>query len=71
MQGDFLFVEIYIFNRIKSYQSGVIIASSKVGDQPLAETVSTLTEDQIKVAADKKTKGIEDKSSAGIFLERV
>ena len=42
-----------------------------VRDGPLAEIISTLKGDQIIVAADKKTKGIEDESSVGIFLERV
>ena len=46
MRGDFILVVTYMFNRIKSYQSGVIMAHSKFGDQLLADLVSTFIEDQ-------------------------
>ena len=67
----FLLVVIYTFNRIKSHQSGIITAHSKVADQLLTNIVSTLIEDQMKVAAHKRTKAIEDTVSVGIFVERL
>ena len=61
-----------MFNRIKSYTSGIITCrSTSINGQPFAEAISTLTEEQIKLAADKKKINIEDSSVAGQFLSKV
>ena len=72
MRGDFILVIIHMYNRIMSYRSGIITCRSKmIGDQSFAEAISTLNEDQIKLAMEKKSKNIDDNSLAGTFLSKV
>ena len=71
-RGDFKLVVLNMFNRMRSYETGLITSrSSRVHGRPFAEVVSTLTEKQIKEAADKRTNNIDDSSIAGEFLSRV
>ena len=42
-----------------------------INGQPFAKAISTLTEEQIKLAADKKKINVEDSSVAGQFLSKV
>ena len=72
MRGDFILVVLHMYNRIMSYRSGLITCrSTRLNDQCFAEQISTLTEDQIKEAAKKKTDNVEDSSTARQFLEKV
>ena len=72
MQGDFILVVTHMFNQIKSYISGLITCrSTSINSQPFAEAISTLTEEQIKLAADEKKINVEDSSVAGQFLSKV
>ena len=71
MRGDFILVILHVFNRMKSFQSGVITCrATKIDGKLFAEMESTLTKEQIRKAADNMTKGIEDSSIACQFLQK-
>ena len=72
MRGDFLLVVLHMMNRMRSFQSGLITCRSLGlnGQQSFAESISTLTDEQIKAAAENITKNIEDNSVAAQFLRR-
>ena len=72
MRGDFLLVVLHMMNRMRSFQSGLITCRSLGlnGHQSFAESISTLTDEQIKAAAENITKNIEDNSVAAQFLRR-
>ena len=71
-RGNFILVVNHLYNRIMSYESGVITCrSATFNGESFAESVSTLTEAQIKEAARKMDKNEVDNSIAGEFLRRV
>ena len=70
MRGDMILVISHMFNRLKSYQSGVIkCRSTKIYGKPFGDAISTITEEEIKVAANNLTNKIEDSSVAARFLK--
>ncbi|KAL7526847.1 hypothetical protein ACHAWF_001938 [Thalassiosira exigua] len=71
MRGDFILVVQHMYNRIKSYQSGIIMCRSiRMNGKPFGEVISTLTEDQIQNAAKNLDSGVQDHSAAGTFLRK-
>jgi len=72
MRGDFILVVLTMMNRKRSFQTGIITARARGlnGQQTLAETISTLTAEQIQAAAQNIDNNIEDNSAAANFLRR-
>jgi len=72
MRGDFLLVVLHMMNRIRSFTTGLTTCRSfgLGGHQTFAESISTLTDQQIKIAAENITNNIEDNSVAAQFLRR-
>ena len=72
MRGDFLLVVLHMMNRIRSFTTGLVTCRSLGlgGDLTFAESISTLTDQQIKRAAENITKNVEDNSVAAQFLRR-
>mmetsp|Transcript_8806 Transcript_8806/g.14245 ORF Transcript_8806/g.14245 Transcript_8806/m.14245 type:complete len:508 (-) Transcript_8806:717-2240(-) len=72
MKGDFLLVVLHMMNRIRSFTTGLVTCRSLGlgGDLTSAESISTLTDQQIKRAAENITKNVEDNSVAAQFLRR-
>jgi hypothetical protein len=71
MRGDFLLVALTMMNRIRSFKTGIMTCRSLGnGQQSFAESISTLTDSQIKKAAENITNKVEDDSVAAQFLRR-
>jgi len=71
MRGDFLLVVLHMYNRIVSYKTGLIMCRTpRLHGKSFAELISTLTEAQIKAAADRISHGHEDTSVAAEFLRK-
>jgi hypothetical protein len=70
MRGDFILVVLTMMNRIRSFKTGIITARARGlnEQQTLAESISTLTADQIRLAAENIDNNIEDNSAAAKFL---
>ncbi|KAL7493250.1 hypothetical protein ACHAWT_002306 [Skeletonema menzelii] len=72
MRGDFILVVLTMINRIRSFQTGLITAraSGLSERQTFAESISTLTEEQIRTAAENIDNKIADDSPAAQLLRR-
>ena len=71
-RGNFILVVNHLYNRVMSYESGVIMCRSGMfNGRSLVDQVSLLTEREIKAAALKRDKNIEDNSVAGDLLRRI
>ena len=72
MRGNFILVVLHMFNRIKSFQSGIITCrSTRFNKRPFAQVIATLTEEQIKSAGKKLANDITDTILAVQFLQRI
>ncbi len=72
MRGDFLLVVLHMLNRIRSFQTGLITCRypGSDGQKSFAESISTLTEEQIRTAAENIDNNIEDNSLVAQFLRQ-
>jgi hypothetical protein len=72
MRGHVILVINHMYNRIKSYKSGILTCrSTKIYGRPFGEVISTIDEDDIKKASENLSNGKEDNSTAAQFLKRV
>ncbi len=69
MRGDFIIVVLHMFNRMKSFENGIITCQSKhINRRLFADVVTKLTEKQIQKSADNPRNNIDDQSIAAQFL---
>lgn len=76
MRGDFILVVMYMYNRIRSYISGIVTCKSNpVAGLPFADAISQLSTNDITKAAERASKRSHnddrDTSLAGKFIDKI
>ncbi len=72
MRGDFILVVLHMFNRMKSFENGIITCRSlRINGMLFADVVAKLTEQQIQKATKNLRNNIDDQSIAAKFLLQV
>lgn len=71
MRADFLLVVLHMISRQRSFQTGLVTCRCiRSGQQTFAESISTLTEDELRIAAENITNNRDDNSNAANFLRK-
>lgn len=71
MRSKFILVINNLYNRLLSYQSGITVCKSiSIGGSTLAESLASITEEEIKSASENRSNNVPDSSVAALLLKK-